>query len=129
MTDTRARRDSVDFSLTYFVRGTVLVKKGSDPRHPGHLAGASPPAGIDEREIIRDASRPQSSASSGPARLPGARAGQVQPIPTTASSSRLEGESAEARGMGDCRRLYSYERSDGDAETSPTSAPSSTTAS
>jgi len=40
MTDTRARRDSVDFSLTYFVTGAqFIVKKGSPIKGAGEIAG------------------------------------------------------------------------------------------
>jgi ABC-type amino acid transport substrate-binding protein len=40
MTDTRARRESVDFSLTYFVTGAqFIVKKGSPIKGGGEIAG------------------------------------------------------------------------------------------
>lgn len=40
MTDTRARRESVDFSLTYFVTGAqFIVKKGSPIKGAGDIAG------------------------------------------------------------------------------------------
>ena len=40
MTDTRARRESVDFSLTYFVTGAqFIVKKGSPIKGAGEIAG------------------------------------------------------------------------------------------
>jgi ABC-type amino acid transport substrate-binding protein len=40
MTDTRARRDSVDFSLTYFVTGAnFIVKKGSPIKGAKNIAG------------------------------------------------------------------------------------------
>jgi polar amino acid transport system substrate-binding protein len=40
MTDTRARRDSVDFSLTYFVTGAqFIVKKGSPIKGAGDIDG------------------------------------------------------------------------------------------
>ena len=40
MTDTRARRDSVDFSLTYFVTGAqFIVKKGSPIKGAGDISG------------------------------------------------------------------------------------------
>lgn len=40
MTDTRARRDSVDFSLTYFITGAqFIVKKGSPIKGAGDISG------------------------------------------------------------------------------------------
>jgi glutamate/aspartate transport system substrate-binding protein len=57
MTDTRARRDSVDFSLTFFVTGAqFLVKKGSPIKGIGNIDGKRIAAqqGSTNARIIRE---------------------------------------------------------------------------
>src|SRR4029077_8504513 len=57
MTDTRARRDSVDFSLTFFVTGAqFLVKKGSPIKGIQNIAGKRIAAqqGSTNARIIRE---------------------------------------------------------------------------
>ena len=93
MTDTPQRRESVDFSLTFFLTGAqFLVKKGSPIKGIDDIAGKRIAAqqGSTNAKIIREqVPTRRSCASSRTSRRPSRRwcRGRSTPTPTTASSS------------------------------------------
>ena len=93
MTDTRTRRDSVDFSITFFVTGRPVPGEEGQPDqgHQGHRRQAHRrPAGLDQRpDHPREGAQGQSCASSPTSPRPSRRWCRARwtPTPTTASSS------------------------------------------